>query len=115
MSDYFRFADVFVMPSNGEGFRIVFLEAMASGVPVIGGNQDGSLDPLADGVLGTAVDPENDEELRAAISTALSASARASEGASRFNQTAFASHLQELISFLVAPLPFSSPTRPVYE
>src|SRR5262249_30608786 len=29
LPDYFRLADVFVMPSTGEGFGIVFLEAMA--------------------------------------------------------------------------------------
>ena len=46
LPDYFRLADVLVMPSTGEGFGIVFLEAMACGIDVIGGNQDGSLDPL---------------------------------------------------------------------
>ena len=33
LPDYYRLADVMVMPSTGEGFGIVFLEAMASGIP----------------------------------------------------------------------------------
>ena len=51
LPEYFRLADVFVMPSIGEGFGIVFLEALASGNCVIGGDRDGSVDPLADGQL----------------------------------------------------------------
>ena len=74
------------MPSTGEGFGIVFLEAMASGIHVIGGNQDGSLDPLGDGALGSAVDPDDDEELASAISAALRRPAqRTPMRASRFN------------------------------
>ena len=55
LPDLYRAADVFVMPSTGEGFGIVFLEAMRSGIPVIGGNGDGSMDPLRDGTAGYAV------------------------------------------------------------
>ena len=44
--DHYRVADVFVMPSTGEGFGIVYLEAMACGVPAIGLDVDGSIDPL---------------------------------------------------------------------
>ena len=57
LADYFALADVFAMPSTGEGFGIVFLEAAASGLPVIGGNRDGSVDALADGRIGRLVDP----------------------------------------------------------
>jgi phosphatidyl-myo-inositol dimannoside synthase len=34
--DHYRLADVFVMPGWGEGFGIVYLEAMACGIPVVG-------------------------------------------------------------------------------
>ena len=57
--DYYRLADVFVMPSTGEGFGIVFLEASATGLPVIAGNRDGSVDALAEGRIGTLVDPDD--------------------------------------------------------
>ena len=50
-----RMADVFVMPSTGEGFGIVYLEAMACGVPAVGLDGDGSVDPLGACPLGHAV------------------------------------------------------------
>ncbi len=59
----YRCANVFAMPSTGEGFGIVYLEAMASGVPVLAGNRDGSVDALADGELGKLIDPLNVKEV----------------------------------------------------
>ena len=55
LPDLYRAADLFVMPSTGEGFGIVFLQAMASGIPVIGGDGDGGRDPLRDGRDGALV------------------------------------------------------------
>jgi phosphatidyl-myo-inositol dimannoside synthase len=49
----YRLADVFVMPSTGEGFGVAFLEAMATGTPAVGFDFAGSRDALADGELGT--------------------------------------------------------------
>jgi glycosyltransferase involved in cell wall biosynthesis len=48
-------ADVFALPSNGEGFGLVFLEAMALGKPVVGGNHGGIPDIIEDGVTGFLV------------------------------------------------------------
>jgi phosphatidyl-myo-inositol dimannoside synthase len=97
LPDYFRLADVFVMPSTGEGFGIVFLEAMASGIAVIGGNQDASLDPLADGLLGSVVDPLVPEQLASAICAALRAPSAKIDRAMRFDVQAFSEHLYALI------------------
>jgi len=48
-------ADVFALPSSGEGFGLVFLEAMALGKPVVGGNHGGIPDIVEDGVTGVLV------------------------------------------------------------
>ncbi|OSZ82184.1 hypothetical protein CAP35_02635 [Chitinophagaceae bacterium IBVUCB1] len=56
---HYQLADVFVMPSTGEGFGIVFIEAMACGRQVIGGNADGSIDALRGGDMGTIVNADD--------------------------------------------------------
>jgi glycosyltransferase involved in cell wall biosynthesis len=47
--------DVFVLPSRDEGYGIVFLEAMAMGVPVVGTRVIGSTEAVEDGVTGLLV------------------------------------------------------------
>ncbi len=65
--DLFSLADVYVMPSRGEGFGFVFLEALACGVPAIGSKHDGGREALRNGELGLLVDPSSPGELRAAM------------------------------------------------
>jgi len=59
LSDHFLLADLFVLPSKKEGFGIVFIEALACGLPVICGNADGSTDAIRNGELGEAIDVED--------------------------------------------------------
>jgi len=59
LTAHFCMADIYVMPSTKEGFGIVFIEAMYYGVPVIAGNQDGSVDALLNGELGLLIEPNN--------------------------------------------------------
>jgi glycosyltransferase involved in cell wall biosynthesis len=70
-ADLYNLADVYVMPSRGEGFGFVFLEAMACGVPVIGSRHDGGREALLGGQLGSLIDSSNPAEIRAAIADAL--------------------------------------------
>ena len=65
--DLYNLADIYVMPSRGEGFGFVFLEALASGIPVIGSKHDGGREALLQGELGILVDPSSPAEIEAAI------------------------------------------------
>jgi phosphatidylinositol alpha-1,6-mannosyltransferase len=73
LPDLYRAADMFVMPSTGEGFGIAFLEAMASGTLAIGIAVGGAPDALADGALGVCV-PAGEDFARA-LAGAISAQA----------------------------------------
>ena len=66
--EIYRAADLFVMPSIGEGFGVSFLEAMASGTQALGLDVAGARDALADGEMGTVV---AESELVATISHLL--------------------------------------------
>ena len=69
--DHYLLADAFIMPSTMEGFGIVFIEAMACGVPVIAGNIDGSPDALKNGELGTLINPLSHSEIIESLSTLI--------------------------------------------
>jgi len=70
-ADLYNLADVYVMPSRGEGFGFVFLEAMASGVPAIASRLDGGREALLGGELGLLVDPSSAAEIRLGIQEIL--------------------------------------------
>jgi phosphatidyl-myo-inositol dimannoside synthase len=68
---HYNLADVYVMPSYGEGFGITLIEAAACGIPIVGSSADGSRDALLDGALGYLVDPRSPDELIEAITTIM--------------------------------------------
>lgn len=98
----YRAASVFAMPSTKEGFGIVFVEAAAAGLPVIGGNRDGSVDALADGIIGAVINPDDDDALVEALDAALSGHLKANPAAvQRFAFDNFAHHVDDLVRSLV--------------
>jgi len=104
----YRMADVFVMPSTGEGFGIAFLEAMASGTPAVGLNIGGTPDALGDGELGAVV---SEAELSKTIAQALSATkpdphVLSHRVQARFGRNIFAGQVGAILDRVVGNGPF---------
>lgn len=72
IGDFLSIADVFIRPSQSEGFGSAFLEAMAAGVPVIGTNVGGIPDFLTDGQTGVVCRREDPTDIARAIDRILS-------------------------------------------
>ena len=59
----FADADIFAMPSNGEGFGLVYLQAMANSLPCICGDGDAAKEVVVDGETGIVVPYGNPSKL----------------------------------------------------
>ena len=96
--DYYRLADAYVMPSSGEGFGFVVIEALACGLPVVASRADGTQEAVRYGKLGLVVDPANRAELQDAILAALTWPRRVPAGIEYFSFSKFSERLQAAIS-----------------
>jgi len=67
LTDWYRRASVFVMPSYYETFGISVIEAMAFGLPVIATNVGGLPEVVQDGVTGILVPPKDPDALAEGI------------------------------------------------
>ena len=97
-ADLFGLADAFVMPSRGEGFGFVVLEALASGVPVVASILDGTREAVRGGELGLLVDPDNPESIRTGILAALKRPRGVPPGLDYFTYDKFAGRLRSALA-----------------
>ena len=67
----YRRADIFCLPSRQEGFGIVFLEAMAAGLPIVAARATAVPEVVADGECGILVPPGDESTLAAALERLL--------------------------------------------
>ncbi|MGK4583844.1 glycosyltransferase family 4 protein [Kitasatospora sp. HPMI-4] len=109
---YYAAADVFAMPCRtrkagleAEGLGIVFLEAAASGLPVVVGDSGGAPDTVLDGRTGRVVDGTDPAAVAGALTDLLLDPGRAAMGAAgrdwvrdTWSWDASARHLIELLS-----------------
>ncbi len=102
LPDLYRAADLFCLPSTGEGFGISFLEAMRSGTPALGLSAGGAADALGDGELGALA--STDASLAEALLAAIRATPRAGLAdrvAARFGPAIFKDRVAAVLALLV--------------
>ena len=80
--------EIFALPSRGEGFGLVYLEAMACGKPVIGGTHGGAPEIIEDGITGYLVPHGDTIQLATSIEALLADPTHAKEMGARGRQRA---------------------------
>jgi phosphatidyl-myo-inositol dimannoside synthase len=66
-----RHSAVFAMPSRGEGFGLVYLQAMRAGIPCLGSRDDAAADVIVDGETGLLVPRQDPEAIAGALARLL--------------------------------------------
>jgi UDP-glucose:(heptosyl)LPS alpha-1,3-glucosyltransferase len=102
---YYAVADIFVLPSHFETFGLVYLEALAMGVPVLVSKSAGAAELVEDGRHGYRIDPDNVDDIVAKLQR-LSREAAALEAdcialAQRFPREAMTERLAQVLARLV--------------
>lgn len=100
-AELYRLADAYVMPSSGEGFGFVVLEALACGIPVVASTADGTREAARNGELGLLVDPKDPEALERAILESLEKPQFILPGLEYFSFSNFQSRLENILNRLL--------------
>jgi D-inositol-3-phosphate glycosyltransferase len=107
LADYYRAADVTVVPSYTESFGLVAIESQACGTPVVAARAGGLVTAVDDGVSGVLIDGHESLDYAEAIRQVTGASRRrealaagAVQHASRFGWAATVDRLLEVYSAL---------------
>jgi glycosyltransferase involved in cell wall biosynthesis len=66
-----RHAALFAMPSRGEGFGLVYLQAMRAGIPCLGSRDDAAADVIVDGETGLLVPKQDPDAIAGAVARLL--------------------------------------------
>jgi glycosyltransferase involved in cell wall biosynthesis len=71
IADYYRAADLFLLPSHREGLPNALLEAMACGLPAAAANTSGTRELIHEGETGFLFEIEEPESLERAVTRIL--------------------------------------------
>ena len=119
LPEYYRAADLCLVPSHHESFGMAALEAMACGATVIASRVGGLATTIQDGVTGVLVPPRDEVALASAIASLLADASRrrtlgrlAARWAQSFAWPSVARALIDLYDELVPDLP-RTPSGPV--
>ena len=102
-ADHYRLADAFSMPGRGEGFGIVYLEALACGVPVVASSADASQEAVLGGELGVIVDPDDPSSVADGLRTALRRPNGVPDRLDHFSQGRFAERWRAVVDRVFVP------------
>ena len=92
IADFYRAADLFILPSKQEGLPVVLMEAMASGLPVVASDIRGCRDLIDSGENGLLIQTEPEQimsviqKLRTMMQMRKKFSARALEKIKQYDQ-----------------------------
>ncbi|HXE75803.1 MAG TPA: glycosyltransferase family 4 protein [Candidatus Xenobia bacterium] len=115
LSRQYAACDVFVLPSDQEGFGIVYLEAMAHHKPVVASRAGGAPEVVTDGETGLLIEHGNQAALVTALSTLLASPERRQQlgaaGFARLQQHYTFEHFRARLHGLLAQFSSSSDTK----
>ena len=121
LAELYARSSVFVMPSRGEGFGLVYLEAMRAGKPCVAARASAAAEVIADGETGLLVDAADAGALDAALGLLLSSPELAGRmgeaGRRRFQRVFSADRFRErmwplLDRLTLSPGPPAPPSQP---